>query len=108
MEHIDRLSGFVRRIPKWLLIVLGSLSACVILCSGLNFYMGRPEYVELDIAPPNGKEWYYTQKSVQTWDDNGATFFIWRRQITLFQPCCDSGIRWDWEAIIGYFDKWFF
>lgn len=75
---------------------------------GINFYLGRPEYLELNVAPPNGKEWYYTQKSVQTWEDNDSTFFIWRREMTLFHSCCDSGTDWEWKSILTYFDNWFF
>lgn len=96
------------RVPKWLLLLIGIPILCVLLNRGVSYFLDRlevPEYIEIDIPPSDGRAWSYTERTVQTWEDSGATFFIWRRATTLFQPVSTDRPPWSWESVIGYFDK---
>jgi hypothetical protein len=84
-----------RRLPKWLVILFG----CLVLCSGLYYAIAiQPHYIELDIPPPEGREWHYTQKATQVWPPWNDTYFNWRRETSTY----DTGR----ESIIAYFDEW--
>lgn len=96
------LQGSSRKIPRWLLFLLGIPLICGGLCGGLYWFVAlRPQYVELDIPPMEEMYgWDYVERSVIEWD-RGGTYYLWRQQTSCYFGECQN-----WDAIWNYFDNY--
>jgi hypothetical protein len=89
-----------RTVPKALLYLLSLPLVCGLLCGGLKLVQWIPQYVELDISPPNRTMgWWSTERSTFVYDDGSGLQFLWRQEISCSKHDCPSI-----ESIKQYFD----
>ncbi len=91
-----------RKIPRWLLFLLGVPLMCMTTC-GLTYWVVEriPQYIEFNIPEMEGMlYWGYTERSILEWSD-GPRAFLWRQQGFCFKESCK-----DWHTVWTHFDKY--
>lgn len=101
-----------RKLPKWVVGLLGTIVLCSTTCGSFYYYTWeRPQYIVLDVAPPQGKILCHSEGACdnQEWDETETTIhvgrgwraFVWRRVTHI--NCCNNGDT-NQQAILEYFD----
>jgi hypothetical protein len=89
-----------RRVPRFLLILLGVPLLCALTCVVCYWFTElRPQYVELSIPPSEEMiVWDYAERSVLEWRHGMS--FLWRQEAD-WKPTEGQ----DWYTIWNYFDR---
>jgi hypothetical protein len=88
-----------RGVPKTLLYLLSLPLICGLLCGGLKLIQWIPQYVELDIPPPDRALDWDTKWSTFVYSDGSGLQFLWRQETICSKHNCPSV-----ESIKQYFD----
>jgi hypothetical protein len=83
------------------LVIVGLLAAT--LCISLMVWAWWPRYIVLSIPPPAAHGWYYTAKTVTRWADDGATYYLWRVETSVYT---DEGPFQTRADITNYLHEW--
>lgn len=78
-------------------LFIGALVICCGLCGVIAWDESQPDYLEVDIDPPNGNEWLPVKKSVEV---RSQVFYVWRREAYIPNENIESR-----EEIFSYFHE---
>ncbi|MGD8403658.1 MAG: hypothetical protein PVJ21_08350 [Anaerolineales bacterium] len=88
-----------RRFFRLLFYIIGISIACFSLIVFIN---SQSRYIEVNIDIPGERDWSYTEKSIQVWNDD-PKYFIWRSETTVYKG---SPYNFDSkDEIIKYIDN---